>query len=82
MKTLSPEYLAAVHAKLVATLTKGTKTNYGIFSHWDANNFAIFESGWVGYEALHFIEIENEETKKTDAEKLRQMLRANGLRVA
>ncbi len=59
MKTLSPEYLAAVHAKLVATLTKGTKTNYGIFSHW-RDDHAIFETGWVGYYALHFIQVERE----------------------
>lgn len=80
--TLTPAYYAAVYSKLSCLLTKGTKTNYGIFSHWSKDKFAIFESGWVGYQALHFIEIENEETKKTDAEKLRQMLRANGLRVA
>jgi hypothetical protein len=59
MKSLSPEYLAAVHAKLVATLTKGTKTNYGIFSHW-RDDHAIFETGWVGYYALHFIQVERE----------------------
>jgi len=58
MKSLSTEYFAAVHAKLVSLLTKGTKTNYGIFSHWDENNFAIFENGWVGYQSLHFIQIE------------------------
>lgn len=80
--TLPAAYHSAVFSKLSDTLVKGTKTNYGIFSHWDSNNFAIFESGWVGYQSLHFIEIENEETKKTDAEKLRQMLRANGLRTA
>jgi hypothetical protein len=55
--TLTPAYFAAVHAKLVSLLTKGTKTNYGIFSHWDKDNFAIFEKGWVGYEALHFIQL-------------------------
>jgi hypothetical protein len=54
---LTPDYFAAVHAKLVSLLTKGTKTNYGIFSHWDKDNFAIFEKGWVGYEALHFIQL-------------------------
>ncbi len=59
MKTLSPEYLAAVHAKLVATLKKGTETNYGIFSHW-RDDFAIFENGWVGYYALHFIQVKRE----------------------
>lgn len=60
MKTLTPAYFSAVFSKLSDTLVKGTKTNYGIFSHWDANNFAIFESGWVGYEALHFIQVERE----------------------
>ena len=53
---LTPDYFAAVHAKLVSLLTKGTKTNKGIFSHWNGN-FAIFEKGWVGYEALHFIQL-------------------------
>lgn len=58
------------------------KTNYGIFSHWDANNFAIFESGWVGYQALHFIEIQDEANKKKSLDALAKMLRANGLRTA
>lgn len=80
--TLTPAYFSAVFSKLSNTLKKGTKTNYGIFSHWDSNNFAIFESGWVGYEALHFIEIQDEEAQKKASEKLNRMLRANGLRVA
>jgi hypothetical protein len=54
---MKSQYLAAVHEKLVSLLTKGTKTNYGIFSHWDEKNFAIFEKGWVGYESLHFIQL-------------------------
>ena len=78
----SPQYFAAIQAKLAMILEKGTKTNYGIFSHWDANNFAIFESGWVGYQSLHFIEIINEESEKKSLEKLNRMLRANGLRTA
>lgn len=56
--TLTPAYYAAVYSKLSCLLTKGTKTNYGIFSHWSKDKFAIFESGWVGYQALHFIQIE------------------------
>ncbi len=59
MTTLTPEYLESVHAKLVATLKKGTETNYGIFSHW-RDDFAIFENGWVGYHALHFIQVKRE----------------------
>jgi hypothetical protein len=54
---MNSQYLAAVHEKLVSLLTKGTKTNYGIFSHWDKDKFAIFESGWVGYQSLHFIQL-------------------------
>jgi len=54
---LTPDYFAAVHAKLVSLLTKGTKTNKGIFSHWGDGNVAFFEKGWVGYKALHFIQI-------------------------
>jgi len=54
--TLTAAYFASVASKLSDTLKKGTKTNYGIFSHWDGQT-AIFESGWVGYQALHFIEL-------------------------
>jgi hypothetical protein len=54
---MNSQYFAAVHAKLVNLLVKGTNTNYGIFSHWDKDNFAIFEKGWVGYQSLHFIQI-------------------------
>jgi hypothetical protein len=80
--TLPAAYHSAVFSKLSDTLVKGMKTNYGIFSHWDANNFAIFESGWVGYQSLHFIEIQDEEAQKKASEKLNRMLRANGLRTA
>jgi hypothetical protein len=55
--SFTPAYFAAIQAKLAMILEKGTKTNYGIFSHWDEKNFAIFEKGWVGYESLHFIQI-------------------------
>ena len=77
---LTPAYFSAVFSKLSNTLKKGTKTNYGIFSHWDANNFAIFESGWVGYQSLHFIEIQDEANEKKSLDALAKMLRANGLR--
>jgi hypothetical protein len=54
------EYFAAVHAKLVKVLTKGTETNWGIFSHWNENNYAIFETGWIPYRSLHFIQLPRE----------------------
>ena len=80
--TLTPAYFSTVFSKLSNTLKKGTKTNYGIFSHWDSNNFAIFESGWVGYQSLHFIEIQDEANEKKSLDALAKMLRANGLRTA
>jgi hypothetical protein len=54
--SLTPAYFANVKSKLVDLLTKGAQTNYGIFSHWNGNT-AVFEKGWVGYEALHFIQL-------------------------
>ena len=77
--SLTAAYFASVASKLSDTLVKGMKTNYGIFSHWNGQT-AIFESGWVGYQALHFIEIQDEEAQKKASEKLNRMLRANGLR--
>ena len=79
---LTPAYFASVHAKLLATLTKGTKTNHGIFSHWDENNSAVFEKGFCGYEVLHFVQIDNAERDKQSAERINRMLRANGIAVA
>ena len=77
--SLTAAYFASVASKLSDTLVKGMKTNYGIFSHWEGKA-AIFEKGWVGYESLHFIEIQDEEAQKKESEKLNRMLRANGLR--
>jgi hypothetical protein len=77
--TLTPAYFAAVHAKLATALTKGTKTNCGIFSHWNENNCAIFEKGFCGYESLHFIQIDNEERDKRSLERTDKMLAAFGL---
>jgi hypothetical protein len=77
--SLTATYFASVASKLSDTLVKGMKTNYGIFSHWNGQT-AIFESGWVGYESLHFIEIQDEANEKKSSDALAKMLRANGLR--
>ena len=77
--SFTPAYFAAIQAKLAMILEKGTKTNYGIFSHWDEKNFAIFEKGWVGYKSLHFIQVRDEESDKKSLERTNRMLRANGL---
>jgi hypothetical protein len=53
---MKEEYYESVYLKLKAELEPGMKTNYGTFSHWDKNRFAIFEKGWVGYQALSGIQ--------------------------
>lgn len=67
-----------VYLKLKGELKEGTKTNYGIFSHWSENKAAIFKHGWVGYYSLLMIEIEKD--KDDSSEKINRMLKALNLR--
>jgi hypothetical protein len=50
--------IAELNTEVRNTLTKGTKTNYGIFSHFDKDGFAFFNDGrtWVGATQLMFIQ--------------------------
>lgn len=49
------------YLKLKAVLKPGTLTSHGVFSHWDKTRAAIFETGWAGYHALHFIQVRETE---------------------
>jgi hypothetical protein len=51
--------IAQLNEEVRNTLIKGMKTNYGIFSHFDNDNFAFFNDGrtWVGATQLMFIQL-------------------------